>query len=321
MYIARFGEAGSLSGASLPQPFQKLIPLLPVDGRQFPVQYFGFGPSEDLFGGLVPCQNAPLQVHDEDCERRSSDDRLKPVVGLAQALLGFLALCDVAGIHHHAGHAGIVHQAARHGVENAPSAIFMPNPVFRRGGGNSRLHEAETLGQVSCIVRMDQPQRVLARQFLRPITEDPFRGRAGVHEVQIGVNNADDVQRILEQRSKALLAALQLEQHPLALLGIAHRSHQKVAIHLAFHKIILSALANGGDGEFGVVPSGQHYHRQIRSRILDPLQTIQAAGVGQREIEKSHVKAMGRELSNRLTKSAHARQLNVKRADIVQRFL
>ena len=56
---------------------------------------------------------------------------------------------------------------------------------------------------------MDERQSVLTDQFIERITQDPLVRRAGVADGAIDIQNADQIERVLDQRAIMLLAPFQ----------------------------------------------------------------------------------------------------------------
>src|SRR5580704_11857287 len=88
---------------------------------------------------------------------------------------------------------------------------------------------------------------------------------AYVADSAVDVENADEVERMLDQRAVVFFAPLQRFDSAPPFGGIAHGADQQVAIHAAFHQIILRAGADRSYSHGFVVEPGEDDDRDLGS--------------------------------------------------------
>ena len=135
-----------------------------------------------------------------------------------------LALADVARVEHDAAHRGLVEQIRSDHLDVAPSAIVVPHaPLRRRRHRALRQHGHEEAQRARHVVGVHEIGEALPFELVRLVSEDLQHGRARVADDGVGVDDRDDVRRMLHERLEAcFVLALRLfgeQTHVLAHRG------------------------------------------------------------------------------------------------------
>jgi hypothetical protein len=133
------------------------------------------------------------------------------VEGLVDQLgLQLLAVGDVAGVQHQPAHVGVLEQVGGHGLGVQPGAVAVADPPGlggRHPRPQGRLgHEP---GDPLAVVGVDQGEGVAVDQLARVVAEHPADRLAVVADGPVGVDDADHVRGVLDQRAEPLLAGPQ----------------------------------------------------------------------------------------------------------------
>ena len=142
-----------------------------------------------------------------DRDRRVVQETHQELLGLAQGLLGLLALGNVAVVDDDAAHARLVEQVGAGYLQVPPRTVAMAPPYLGRECASRRFQE---LGEHSpChrdVVGVHQGEGAGADPLLGSVTQHPFDRRGHVGDGAVGVDHGDDVRRVADERAEPLLA-------------------------------------------------------------------------------------------------------------------
>jgi hypothetical protein len=135
--------------------------------------------------------------------------------------LQLLAVRDVAGVQDQAADVGVLEQVGRDRLGVQPGAVAVAHPPGlggRHPRAQGRLgHEP---GHPLAVVGVDQGQGVAVDQLGRVVAQHPPDRLAVVADAAVGVDDADHVRGVLDQRPEPLLAGPQRPLGRLALLDL-----------------------------------------------------------------------------------------------------
>ena len=173
--------------------------------------------------GQVALARAGQGVLDPLGEQGAVGQAGQPVVeGLVDELgLQLLAVRDVAGVEHQAADVGVFEQVGGDRLGVQPGAVAVahaPGLGGRHPRPQGRLgHEP---GHPLAVVGVDQAERVAVDQVGRVVAEHPPDRLAVVADGAVGVDDADHVGGVLDQRPEPLLAGPHRPLGRLALLDL-----------------------------------------------------------------------------------------------------
>ena len=189
--------------------------------------------------------------------------------------LELLAVRDVAGVEHQAADVGVLEQVGGHRLRVQPGAVAVAHPPgLGRGhpGPQGRLgHEP---GHPLAVVGVHQSQRVAVDQLGRVVAEHPPDRLAVVADAPVGVDDADHVRGVLDQRPEPLLAG---PQRPLGRLALLDLGGERL---VGPGEVLADPLAQRqGEGQ----PDDQHQPAQADQQPLGAPAGVQGGAQGAEE--------------------------------------
>ncbi len=218
---------------------------------------------------------------------------------MQQLLLGHLAAVDVGQRARHPVRlaAGAAHgdAAAQH---PAVAAVAVPHPVLvLEVPAAAREVVADLLLEARQLVRVDAAEPLLGedRELVLVVPEHLLPARRVVDLVALQVPVPEPVVGAVDRQRVALLRDPQGLLVVLALDGIADRAVEQRRVDLALDQVVLRSLAHRPQRQPGVVVPGHDHDRHLTAALVEPLEGLDAARIGQRQVEQHDVEGPGRE--------------------------
>lgn len=147
------------------------------------------------------------------------DERAVPPLGFLQSCLSLPPVGDVPTVVDDPRDAGIVQEVRGHDLEQPRRAV---RPIDRQLGGDRRTRVRQCVGEEArdgAPLGLGSPlvaEEMAADDLLRPYAEETLNRGAGVGPDAVGVEDDNDVGRVLDEGAEARLAAAQvvLRPHP-----------------------------------------------------------------------------------------------------------
>ena len=111
-----------------------------------------------------------------------------------------------------------------------------------------------------------RPSRVAHQRLLEAVDEEGTVGQTGERVVE----------RLVGER----------DLRALALDGVAQRAGEQLAVDAALDQVVLGSLLQRLDGDAEVVAPGDDDDRQLRREQLQPLDRLEAVGVGEAQVDE-----------------------------------
>src|SRR5918998_617350 len=180
-----------------------------------------------------------------DHGRRVVQDGLEVLPALPERLLRQPALGDVAGVDDDAPDGRVVQQVFSDGLQMAPGAPFVPDPVLhgREGAGDVAVLPEQPRHAVA-VLGVDQAERVEPDPILRREAEHSPDGGALVGDGAVLGEHEDDVRGVLDEGAESLLARPQGVLGPPPLRDVRVVDAEQPPLWRARDHLLVEALAD-----------------------------------------------------------------------------